>query len=146
MAFNGFDSAQTDITIGNLIITGYTDGEFLTMTPKSDDWTYKKGADGDSVASRTNDDSFDVEIKLLQTAAVNGDLLALRELQLASAPAGQHVSFQVSDRKNGSLFTGVNLLFMALPVFSMGQEAGEYSWKFVIDKMLVRQLNTLSER
>jgi len=66
-----YDPKKVIITLGGVPIGGYADGTFVNITPNSERWTRKVGADGEVNRSLSNDNTSSVDLTLMQTSLSN---------------------------------------------------------------------------
>lgn len=114
---------------GQVIDSGFDEGEFVSVEPSAEAWLDKAGADGEVARSRTNDRRATVKIKVMQTSRGNGVLQALYNNGL-NTPNGADVgAFLLSDRSSGeTLVTAAKCWVQKMPNLSRGKEVGVNEW------------------
>lgn len=81
-----FDPKKFIITFGAVAIVGFADGPFITVTPAADRFSKTVGADGEVGRNKSNNNTHEVTITLLQTSVSNDYLSTiLRADKLANA-------------------------------------------------------------
>lgn len=63
-----YDCRKIIITLGDHIVTGYSDGTFVSIEPHGDGFTKKVGCDGEIGRSRDPDETAKVTLKLMLTS------------------------------------------------------------------------------
>ena len=76
MSVKTYDPKQVSMIVGGKIITGFTDGTFITAERNEDMWTMKVGVDGIGTRAKTNNTSGKLTITLHQSSSSNDDLSA----------------------------------------------------------------------
>jgi len=66
-----YDPNDMIITFMGDVITGFADGTFISIVPSSERWGKTVGADGEVGRSKSNDNTYEVTITLMQTSASN---------------------------------------------------------------------------
>jgi hypothetical protein len=70
-----YNPFQVQIVIGDIIVTGYADGTFVTVSQDETRFVKSTGADGEVSRTKTNNRSATVTLTLKQTSSTN-DLLS----------------------------------------------------------------------
>lgn len=71
MAVKSYRPSEVSVSFGGANITGYGDGDFLSISMNNDFFTHSKGADGESLRSSTEDESAVIELRLMQGSESN---------------------------------------------------------------------------
>lgn len=74
------DPKSTVLTIAGQKISGFAEGDFISVTYLEDLWTTVVGADGEAVRIKSNNQSAEITIRMMSTSAAN---VALSTLLLA---------------------------------------------------------------
>ncbi len=124
-----YASDRVLVMAANQLIEGRPDsGEFVTISASAADYTVKRGSDGPTVFSRTNNRGKTVKVKVMQTSRANTILTQLRALGLAS-PNGAPFLFEVRDLNNGALVvSSAKSMIMSDPDMPYGAEVGDREW------------------
>lgn len=72
-----YDGKQVVISVGDRQISGYNDGDFLELTPRSPENEDYSGVDGEVTIAAVNDSRVDANITLAQSSASNDVLSEL---------------------------------------------------------------------
>lgn len=128
MSTKHYDADQVTVAIAGIPISGYADGEFLTLTMESDAFTDVVGTDGDVTRSKTNDRRATCTVKLMQSSDSNDLLSALYNTD-QKAPNGAGVgAFLIKDRQGRSLFAATACWIMKAPDISLDRTATAREW------------------
>lgn len=116
--------------LGN-IITGFADGEFITVERDADAFTKYVGADGQVARARNNNKSATVTITLAQGSPSNAVLSAAARLdELAGTGVGE---FLMKDLGGATMWRAPNSWIRKLPATPMGKEIGTRQWVIDLD-------------
>lgn len=134
-----YSADQVTVTIANqLIESGFSDGEFLTIEQDSDAFTKRIGADGEGAYARSNDRSGTAHLKLLQTSKGNKVMQDFFNAgtKKGSSPNAALSNFEVRDRSSGELLVSAETCVISkqTPV-SRGKEIGETDWTIISTEM-----------
>jgi len=100
-----YDADQVTVSVAGIPLTGYADGEFLTIQFETDAFDDVVGADGEVTRSKTMDYRATATIKLMQTSDSNDLLSALYNTDRA-APNGAGIgAFMVRDKQGRSVYS-----------------------------------------
>ncbi len=131
-----YDADQITVAIAGIPITGYADGEFLTIAQETDAFTDVVGTDGEVTRSKTKDYRATIGLKLMQSSDSNDLLSALYNTdRLASNGAGVG-AFLVRDRNGRALYTGDACWIQKAPDVSFDREATDREWTIRVANLL----------
>lgn len=116
-----YDGKQVLVSVGDRQISGYADGDFVEITPRSPTNEDYVGTDGEVTIAATNDPRFDVNVTLAQSSASNDVLSELHAL------GGQH-RIVVRDLLGTTVFEGKGW-FRQLPGQTFGRSVGSRQWQ-----------------
>jgi hypothetical protein len=125
---NTYDAKKVIIVFRGRQLTGFPDGTFVTVSPSSDTFTKKVGADGEVARSRTNDDTSEVTITHMQTSASNAYLNTIKEEDRLFGTAIGPLS--ITDLSGTALHFWPEAWIKKSPGGEFGQEVGERAWVF----------------
>jgi hypothetical protein len=114
------------ITFNNVIITGFTDGDFITAKYDEERYYKVKGTDGEVGRSRNPSRAGVVEVVLMATSPVNKELSDLLTVSEVSKVA----PISVQDLSGNSLVFASKSWIKSAPDFVRGKEVGETKWTF----------------
>jgi hypothetical protein len=123
-----YDFKDVIVTFGGIPISGYEDGTAIEVAPSSDRFTKKVGADGEVARGRSNDDTAEVKLILMQTSLSNTYLNTfLKADRLANAGAKP---LHIMDVNGGSLDFFPVAWVKKAPVKGYAKEVGPREWIF----------------
>ena len=123
-----FNPAQIIITFGAIIMSGFADGTFLTITGNGDRFEKRRGADG--TIDRINKNNFDYEVvlTLMQTSITNKNLSIIMQAdQLSNAGI---LPLTIKDLNGDTLFFAPQAWIAKDPDDEFGDSLGNREWKF----------------
>ena len=126
MALKTFDLTKVAVTIDDLPITGFQDGDAIEFSFNDDLYEKKVGADGSVTRAAKNDRTAQVTLNLLYTSEAN---TVLNDLLKADRSDGSGAkSLLVEDTSGAFRFFAPEAWVMKHPDFSMGQETPALEW------------------
>lgn len=131
-----FDADQVTVVIAGIPISGYADGEFLTITQESDAFATVVGVDGDVTRSKTKDYRATVELSLMQTSDANDMLSALYNTDREAANGAGVGAFLVRDRQGRALYTADTCWVQKAPDVTFDRTATSRTWVIAIANLL----------
>jgi len=127
---NTYNPKNVTIVVGDTVIEGFTDGDFLTLEREADAYSLTIGADGQHTRTKSNNRSVLVGINLLDSSRANDVLNALATIDEIND--GGTFNFFMADRNGTSLCEGPNAFIMKKPALTFGTEASTRSWQIKI--------------
>lgn len=124
-----YNPSEIAMSFAGIPISGYADGEFVTIEPQGDDWSDVVGTDGEVTRARTNDRRATVTFKLMQSSTVNDLLSAIRTADLLAPNGGGVGSFELRDLQGTTIATAPEAWILALPQSAYDREVGAREWK-----------------
>lgn len=126
MSVKTFDPAQVVLSFGGIPMSGYADGEFISIEPTSDDFQMSTGADGDTSRVKMNDNSATLTLTLAMTSPSNDILTGFRQLDKRT---GQGVVPCICKDLSGrtTVFSG-NAWIRRAPTVKFGKEISTREW------------------
>jgi hypothetical protein len=125
-----YDPAQVIVTVGGVILSGFSDGDSISCRRAEDNYFTRVGTDGGVARARNSNKMGEFEFRLLQTSTVNdllSGLIATNDLTndgLAVVPIG------VVDGSGRSLAAATQCWIKTLPELILGKEVSERIWVF----------------
>jgi hypothetical protein len=124
-----YNPSEIAMSFAGIPITGYADGEFVTIEPEGDWWNDYVGTDGDVARSRTNDHRVTITFKLAQYSDTNALLSAVMSADRL-APNGAGVgALEIRDLQGTTQLTCAEAWIMGPPTVSFDREIGTREWK-----------------
>ena len=117
------------ITVGGVILTGTTDGDFVTAKYDEDRYTAKAGADGEVGRSKTASRMGTIEIVLSSSSKSNDALSALFNLAQIGG-IDNPVPVAVADLSGRDVAFCSNGWLKTTPDMVKGKEIGDRTWVF----------------
>lgn len=114
------------IIFGGVVVSGFADGTFVTVTPNSERFTRTVGADGEVGRAKSNDNTHEVVITLMSTSASN-DYLSIVLNADKSLNAGVK-PLQIIDNKGTTLFFWDAAWIVQPPDVEFSKEITERAW------------------
>lgn len=119
--------------LGIPIESGFGEGNAVTIEKQKDDFVIKEGADGSIVRSKTYSKLYMVKIVVLQTAAANALLSAIRQLDIIASNGAGIGPILIRDRQGLDVFTGTEAFIMGPPkTVTYAQLAGDREWVIAV--------------
>jgi hypothetical protein len=115
------------ITVGPVIVTGFTDGDFVTVKYDEDRYTHKAGADGEVGRAKTASRAGTVEITLSATSLANDELSTLFNLAQVGG-IDPPIPVGVADLSGRSLAGAAKAWIKTAPDMTFGKDVGERVW------------------
>jgi hypothetical protein len=117
------------ITIGGVILSGFTDGDFATVKFDEDRYTKKAGADGEVGRSKNASRAGSFEIVMSGTSAANDKLSALFNLTQIGG-IDPPLPIAVADLSGRSLAAASNAWIKTVPDLVFGKDITDRTWTF----------------
>ncbi len=128
MGIKTYDSSQVNIIVGGIPVTGKADGTFLSINSPTERYTKTVGADGEVSRVKTNDNTSEIVITLLQTSLTNN---YFSTLLLADRLTNTGVvSIQITDLSGSELHFWESCWIRQPPDSEFSKEIGERAWTF----------------
>jgi hypothetical protein len=123
-----YDPKQCAVTFANVQLTGWADGDFITIANASDAFTAQVGTDGEVTRSRTNNNMATITIRTMQSSPVNDLLSALHRMDLLLPNGAGVAPFQLQDLNGTSDYFAEHAWIVKAPDAKFGREAAEREW------------------
>lgn len=121
---------QVFVTVGSVLVTGFSDGDAITVKRNEDLYSTKVGIDGGVARVRSADKTGTIEIKLLQTSKVNDDLSDMFYIDNFSDDGSPVLPVSVTDGNGRTLCSAGQAWLKTVPEVSFGKEIGDRTWVF----------------
>lgn len=135
MAVREFDPDQVVVYFAGQRLTGFADGEFITVSQKSDGFSEVIGTDGTDVSrSKSNDRRATVVVKLMQTSPSNDFMSTIHQTDL-DAPNGAGVgTFMMQDLGGTTLVHDDSAWIVKFPDESKDRTSKANEWTLTLPK------------
>lgn len=126
-----YDPSKLTVIAGGVIVTGFTDGDFITAKRDEDLYMKRVGADGHVARARNGNKSGTIEIKLLQSSPAVNELAALVALDNFLFDGDILIPISVVNPGDGAeLVVATQAWLKTPPEMVFGKEVGERSFIF----------------
>lgn len=130
-----YDLKRVLMTVNGVPVSGFDEGEAVTVEFNEDAWKMKVGADGEAVRSKTNNRSGKLTFNVLYSSSANNIFESLR-LADELTNSGQ-AAIYLKDLASGTEVFAARAWVTKSPNITFGQEAGAREWVFETGEMLV---------
>ena len=137
MALKAYNFAKVAVIFGGRQLTGFADGDAVTVERNEDAFTLLIGADGEGTRSKSNNRSGRVTVRLLQTSESNAILNAFAKADDLSDTGLQPLL--VKDASGNSLYSAELAWIVKMPAATLGAEAGDREWVFETDNLVINE-------
>lgn len=118
-----YDPAKVIVTIGQAIISGFSDGEFIKVAFDEDRYFKRIGADGEATRVRNASQAGSIELTLMSSAPSNTDLSALINSR-------EPLTIGINDLSGSSVVLAQRCWIKTPPDLSFGKDIGDRVWTF----------------
>jgi hypothetical protein len=125
-----YDPAQVIVTVGGVILSGFSDGDHITARRSEDMYFTRVGADGGVARARNANKMGEFEFKLLQTSEANDLLSALLAVSDLTNDGLAVIPIAVVDGSGRSLAVATQCWIKSVPEAVFGKEVSERVWIF----------------
>lgn len=135
MAVKTYDPKQVSLIVGGKIISGYTDGTFISAERNEQMFNLKVGVDGIGTRAKTNNQSGKITITLHQSSNSNDDLSAFAAAdELSNAGA---VPILLRDASGRTLASALTAWVQKLANAEFAKEVSNRVWVLETDQLLL---------
>jgi hypothetical protein len=127
-----YDPTKLTVIVGGVIVSGFTDGDFIMAKRDEDLYTKRVGADGHVARARNANKAGTIEITLLQSSPAVAEIAALLALDNFLFDGDVLVPISIlSPGTNAELVASTQSWLKTAPEMGFGKEVGER--KFIFD-------------
>jgi hypothetical protein len=123
-----WNASEVAMSFAGIPITGYADGEFVTIEPEADDYGDTNGTDGETTRWRTNDLRATVTFKIMQTSSSHPLLMAMSNVDLAALNGAGVGALQIANLTTGERYEAPEAWIKRRPNVPMAREVGPREW------------------
>lgn len=123
-----YDPKKVIITFGGVPILGYADGTFVSVTPSNDRFSKAIGADGEVARTKSNDNTHEVTITLIQSSLSNSYLSGILNADRLTNEGVLPLS--ITDLSGTTLMFWKDAWIRTDPDVEFSKETGERAWVF----------------
>lgn len=121
-----------NVVVNGILITGFADGDFVTVETDADLYTSIVGATGEVVRTKNLNRMATVTLTLMADSPTNDLLSALAIDAEGLAPVG---SFLLSNTNGTTIASAPSCWLKKMPSIAYGVEAGTREWQFACDEL-----------
>jgi hypothetical protein len=123
-----YDPKSVKVLVAGFPITGYADGDFVTIEPSGEDYTMTTGADGEVTRVKQNNFAGTITLTLQASSGANDILNSLRVIDVRTG-VGQ-VPISVVDLFGTSKANARQAWVRVRPTMTFGRDLGTREWIF----------------
>lgn len=131
-----YSADKVILTVGPVIVSGFTDGDFISAAYTNDRYTMKEGADGEVGRSKNPSKAGTVTLTLSATSASNDALSALFNLD-AIGGVDAVIPISVTDLSGRTVIAASKAWLQTTPEVTFGTEVGDREWVFACADLLM---------
>ena len=124
-----YDPQTVIITVGGVIVTGFTDGDFVTASYDEDRYMSKAGADGEVGRAKNANRMGTFEITLMASSLANTEISNIFNLSMLGG-RDIVVPISVADLSGDAQAFASNCWIKNAPEFTRGKELSDTVWSF----------------
>ena len=132
-----YDLKHVNLVVGSFSITGFGDGDAVTIEPVESVGEVTHGADGQATFSRSNVTTHTVTINVQATSRAYKDLMSLYATQKDEAPI-EELPFLMEDEITGDLVRSRYFVFTDTPGITKAKSVSAAEIKGIINKPTIR--------
>jgi hypothetical protein len=129
-----YNPKKVAIICGSFAMSGFADGEMVSIAFDEDQWDLKVGTDGEGTRAKSNNTAATVKIMLMQSSDSNPILQAFWASDQASD--GGIFPFLMKDNSGKTLYVADQMWIQKQPESKMGKTAESREWTLRTDKMV----------
>ena len=131
MTTSTYDPTKLTVIVGGVIVTGFSDGDFITAKRDEDLYMKRVGADGHVARARNGNKSGTIEIKLLQSSPAVTQLSSLVALDNFFFDGDILIPIAIVSPGDGAeLVASTQSWLKTAPEMVFGKEVGERTFVF----------------
>lgn len=124
-----YDPARTFVSFGPIILSGFADGDAISIEREGDEESVQVGVDADVVRVINGSRVAKVTVRLQGGSPANTMLRAQRALRNPVLPQGDHGAFELRDLNSGTLVTSPTAWISKEPLPGLSAEAPVFEWE-----------------
>lgn len=124
-----YDPQTVIIAVGGVIVSGFGDGDFVTVSYDEDRYMSKAGADGEVARAKNANRMGTFEITLSSTSQANAELSAIFNLEMLGG-IDVVVPISVADLSGRALAFASKCWIKNAPEFTRGKEVADSVWRY----------------
>jgi hypothetical protein len=124
-----YDPQTVIITVGGVIVSGFTDGDFVTAEYDEDRYMVKSGADGEVGRAKNASRMGTITVTLMSSSLANHELSAIFNLEMLGG-LDLVIPIGIADLSGTSAVAASKCWIKKAPPFTRGKEVSECEWEF----------------
>lgn len=133
MATKTYSPDQVTVVVNGVILTGYADGTFITVSRDEDSFMKKVGADGEVARTANANRSGTLVLTLLQSSSGND---ALSAMLLADETSRSGIgAIIIKDNSGTTIAAGADAWIKKLANAEFGKELGSREWTIDVGRL-----------
>lgn len=125
-----YDPSQVVVTVGGVIVSGFSDGDAIVAEREEDAYSKKVGIDGGVARARNANKSGTFTFRLLQTSGANAALSALVATDDLTNEGLPTFPISIFDGSGASLATASQCWIRKVPAMTMAKDTSDNEWQF----------------
>ncbi len=136
MSLKSYNLKSVVCSFGPISFSGFAEDDAITITPESEIFTSKVGADGQTTRSRSNNDNYKATIRFMSTSSAR---FSLQEQTLRNAALSQVTyPFFLNSPDTQEIYASSQAYVEKLPDASFGREASEREYTIYLPSCQVQ--------
>jgi hypothetical protein len=131
-----YDPQQVIITVGGVIVSGFGDGDFITVSYDEERYNSKAGADGEVARAKNANRMGTFEMTLSATSAANAELSALFNLEMLGG-FDVVLPVAVADLSGTSGAFASKCWIKQAPEFTRGKDVADAVWQIAASDLTI---------
>ncbi len=124
-----YDPSQVIVSLGISDVTGFADGTFITISPNAESFTRTVGADGEVAFAKSNDNTYNITLTVLQTSSANDALSGFAALDQATNSGAFPIG--IVDLSGNSIFFAAEAKIQQTADVEYSKEITERAWTII---------------
>lgn len=116
-----YDPLAVSVQIGDVILDGYIEGEFVSVARDQENFTKTMGGDGSTIRNKRHNANARVTVRIMDSTPINADLEGL-------AASGEIVAFSMTDNNGGDSWSAAKAWLVSPADDAKGTEGGQNEW------------------
>lgn len=124
-----YNAKQVSVILGGFPISGFADGQFLSIVPNADLYELTVGTDGDGTRSAQNNKSAQITLSLLQSSVSNAVLESLAEGE-------ETFALLIKDNSGSTIYSAATAWVRRRPDANFDRTVGQRDWLLETDELI----------
>ena len=130
-----FDFKKVALVIGGRLITGFAEGEAITVERDEDTWTLQVGSDGEATRSKSNNRAGKVTFRVKGASTANAILTGF--IKADELNNGGLIPMMLKDNSGASLYSAEQGYLVKPPSAGYGAEETEREYVYQTDNLIM---------